>query len=32
MIQPAGFRGAAFGDAADGNGRDDAGAHIESLP
>ena len=26
MIQPAGFRGAAFGDAADGNGRDDAGA------
>lgn len=26
MIRPAGFRGAAFGDAADGNGRDDADA------
>lgn len=26
MIQPAGFRGAAFGDATDGNGRDDADA------
>lgn len=26
MIRPAGFRGAAFGDASDGNGRDDAGA------